>query len=177
MKTIIKNSIFSRNRIYYSNNYQTGAALYISSQNEDIFLENTNFIENSLCPASEIDWVQSIGGACLRTSGNNVNLIVNYSIFKGNNAIFDSTCIEFYGNNLTVNSSLFQENTNLIIPIAKYGPNIFGYGAIFTICQNIIIDFSFFIENMNYFGGTFFIDGSPEIQDLYISKWELVQFH
>ena len=103
-KTLIKNSIFYQNTIYYTTDYQIGGVLYIEGQNEFIFIKNSNFLENYLLPQTD-QGEKKIGGTCLRSFGKNLNVVITDSLFRENGAIFDSNCIEFLGNTLTINNS------------------------------------------------------------------------
>ena len=153
-KTLINKSVFYNNSINYFTNDDIGSALFISSENEELTIENSLFLQNNLLPGfSDI----KIGGACMRTFGKNIQIYIKNSIFNGNKPVFDCNCIQFNGNILVIVQSYFLGNINFIQPTHKTIVDSFGYGgSIYAVCQNLTINDSFFTQNMNYYGGTIY---------------------
>ena len=159
---MINKSVFYNNSINYFTNDDIGSALFISSENEELTIENSLFLQNNLLPGfSDI----KIGGACMRTFGKNIQIYIKNSIFNGNKAVFDCNCIQFNGNILVIVQSYFLGNINFIQPTHKTIVDSFGYGgSIYAVCQNLTINDSFFTQNMNYYGGTIYFSGIQQNQ-------------
>lgn len=164
--TLINNSLFSNNRMIYQKDYQSGAALYIYSDYEEIKIINSIIESNLVIPLLIID---RVGGSCSRNFGKYLQMKIFNSIFRDNQAAFGCNCLEFDGFYLEINNSLFLNNTNLIPAKDKYIIESIGYGgSIYFIGNNLTINFSQFIENMNYFGGNIYINGNMQRENLYI---------
>ena len=158
--TVINNSYFQNLTTYFAQENEVGVVFYISSDKENITLENCNFLNNLILPM--LDAIDQLGDPCMRVMGAELNLTINQTIFKNNQAIFSSTCIFFHGLDLTINSSDFEVNINVLQPRGRDDIRAIGHGAIYTLGAKLTVNNSMFLQNMNYYGGTFFIDADPD---------------
>jgi len=124
----------------FSNNVANSNGGAISNSNGNVFINNSNFIDNSA----------SDGGAIITSSSNSGNLNINNSIFTNNTGKSAGGAIYAYSNDyLEINNSLFINN--------KIENGTYGGGAIYTVSDMLINNSNFINNTATNNGGAIYV--------------------
>lgn len=177
--TIINNSYFGKNYVFYERDQNSSGVFFIFSD-FPILMANSYFYNNLLNSTSFPNY--KIGAPCLNSFSYYNNLSIENSLFGFNQAKYFSNCLFFKGNVLNITNSYFFSNNPIydILELEIFAQFYLTFtrkleshvssngGAIYSQADYIFINNSIFFNNSDYRGGALFIESDNYQKSLYV---------